>query len=194
MNYSTRFQAGGLAKSSYLPFKVNSAGVMPIIFASSLLALPATLARFAPNPVIIGAAKAVYPAAWPTFRSTSLSSASSTTSTLSSSWSPRMWRTSSRGRARHPGRPPWRRHQRVHHQGPRAPLDPGKRLPRFPRARSHGGGGHHRPDHLPRIRRHVAAHSRRRRHGHHPQGPLGDCDEPLRYLLGFLQGHAEKVK
>ena len=32
MNYSTRFQAGGLAKSSYLPFKVNSAGVMPIIF------------------------------------------------------------------------------------------------------------------------------------------------------------------
>ena len=61
MNYSTRFQAGGLAKSSYLPFKVNSAGVMPIIFASSLLALPATLARFAPNPVIIGAAKAVYP-------------------------------------------------------------------------------------------------------------------------------------
>ena len=61
MNYSTRFQAGGLAKSSYPPFKVNSAGVMPIIFASSLLALPATLARFAPNPVIIGAAKAVYP-------------------------------------------------------------------------------------------------------------------------------------
>ena len=61
MNYSTRFQAGGLAKSSYLPFKVNSAGVMPIIFASSLLALPATLARFAPNPVFIGAAKAVYP-------------------------------------------------------------------------------------------------------------------------------------
>ena len=61
MNYSTRFQAGGLAKSSYLPFKVNSAGVMPIIFASSLLALPATIARFAPNPVIIGAAKAVNP-------------------------------------------------------------------------------------------------------------------------------------
>ena len=61
MQYSTRFQAGGLAKSSYLPFKVNGAGVMPIIFASSLLALPATLARFAPNPVLIGAAKAVYP-------------------------------------------------------------------------------------------------------------------------------------
>jgi protein transport protein SEC61 subunit alpha len=47
-----------LAKSSYLPFKVNSAGVMPIIFASSLLALPATLARFAPNDILIGAAKA----------------------------------------------------------------------------------------------------------------------------------------
>ena len=49
MNYSTRFNAGGLAKSSYLPFKVNSAGVMPIIFASSLLALPATLTRFTDN-------------------------------------------------------------------------------------------------------------------------------------------------
>jgi len=61
MQYSTRFQAGGLAKSSYLPFKVNSAGVMPIIFASSLLALPATVARFVPSELLIGAAKAVYP-------------------------------------------------------------------------------------------------------------------------------------
>ena len=35
----------GLARTSYLPFKVNGAGVMPIIFASSLLALPSTLTR-----------------------------------------------------------------------------------------------------------------------------------------------------
>ena len=35
-----------LSKSSYLPFKVNSAGVMPVIFSSSLLAVPSALLRF----------------------------------------------------------------------------------------------------------------------------------------------------
>jgi preprotein translocase subunit SecY len=34
------------AQSSFLPFKVNSAGVMPIIFAISLLMFPATLAQY----------------------------------------------------------------------------------------------------------------------------------------------------
>ena len=61
MNYSTRFNAGGLAKSSYLPFKVNSAGVMPIIFASSLLALPATLTRFTDNGAVLGVARFLSP-------------------------------------------------------------------------------------------------------------------------------------
>ena len=61
MNYSTRFNAGGLAKSSYLPFKVNSAGVMPIIFASSLLALPATLTRFTDNGAVVGVARFLSP-------------------------------------------------------------------------------------------------------------------------------------
>lgn len=61
MQYSTRFNAGGLAKSSYLPFKVNSAGVMPIIFASSLLALPATLTRFTDNGAVMGVAKFLSP-------------------------------------------------------------------------------------------------------------------------------------
>jgi len=60
--YSTRYAAGALAKSSYLPFKVNSAGVMPIIFASSLLALPATLQRFAgPNPALDAVVAALGP-------------------------------------------------------------------------------------------------------------------------------------
>lgn len=40
--------AGG---STFLPFKVNSSGVMPIIFAMAFLALPATIGGFAPNPV-----------------------------------------------------------------------------------------------------------------------------------------------
>ncbi len=35
------------ANSSHLPLKLNTAGVIPPIFASSLLLLPATLATFA---------------------------------------------------------------------------------------------------------------------------------------------------
>ncbi|XP_073317617.1 preprotein translocase subunit SECY, chloroplastic [Primulina huaijiensis] len=48
INYASRYTsgAGGIQKSAYLPFKVNSAGVMPIIFSTSSLALPGTLARF----------------------------------------------------------------------------------------------------------------------------------------------------
>ncbi|KAI5441194.1 hypothetical protein KIW84_010595 [Lathyrus oleraceus] len=48
INYASRFtsKSGGIEKSAYLPFKVNSSGVMPIIFSTSSLALPGTLARF----------------------------------------------------------------------------------------------------------------------------------------------------
>ncbi|KAL1363328.1 hypothetical protein HN51_011527 [Arachis hypogaea] len=48
LNYASRFtsKTRGLEKSAYLPFKVNSSGVMPIIFSTSSLALPGTLARF----------------------------------------------------------------------------------------------------------------------------------------------------
>ena len=34
---------------SYMPMKINAAGVVPVIFASSLLAIPATIANFANN-------------------------------------------------------------------------------------------------------------------------------------------------
>ena len=34
---------------SYMPIKINAAGVIPVIFASSLLAIPATLAQFIKN-------------------------------------------------------------------------------------------------------------------------------------------------
>ncbi|KAJ4815857.1 hypothetical protein LUZ62_028423 [Rhynchospora pubera] len=50
LNYASRYssssQGMGLQRSAYLPFKVNSSGVMPIIFSTSSLALPGTLARF----------------------------------------------------------------------------------------------------------------------------------------------------
>ncbi|XP_010489581.1 PREDICTED: preprotein translocase subunit SCY1, chloroplastic-like [Camelina sativa] len=63
LNYASRYtsKAGGLKKSAYLPFKVNSAGVMPIIFSTSSLALPATLARFTGISALKNAAFALNP-------------------------------------------------------------------------------------------------------------------------------------
>jgi preprotein translocase subunit SecY len=61
VNYSSRYSAGALAKQSYLPFKVNATGVMPLIFASSLLALPASLARYADAAALDDAARALGP-------------------------------------------------------------------------------------------------------------------------------------
>jgi len=45
----------------YLPFKVNATGVMPLIFASSLLGLPAAAARYFDTPALDAAAAAVSP-------------------------------------------------------------------------------------------------------------------------------------
>ncbi|GMH16623.1 hypothetical protein Nepgr_018464 [Nepenthes gracilis] len=63
LNYASRFtsRSGGIQKSAYLPFKVNSAGVMPIIFSTSSLALPGTLARFTGLSVLKKAAVALNP-------------------------------------------------------------------------------------------------------------------------------------
>jgi preprotein translocase subunit SecY len=38
-----------LGKQNYIPFKLNSAGVVPVIFASSIIAIPALIAQFANN-------------------------------------------------------------------------------------------------------------------------------------------------
>ena len=38
-----------LGKQTFLPIKINSAGVIPVIFASSLLSIPATIAQFVNN-------------------------------------------------------------------------------------------------------------------------------------------------
>ncbi|KAI4335469.1 hypothetical protein L6164_014113 [Bauhinia variegata] len=63
LNYASRFTSriGGLEKSAYLPFKVNSSGVMPIIFSTSSLALPGTLARFTGLSALKKAAMALNP-------------------------------------------------------------------------------------------------------------------------------------
>ncbi|RWR75372.1 preprotein translocase subunit SCY1, chloroplastic isoform X1 [Cinnamomum micranthum f. kanehirae] len=63
LNYASRYssRSGGLQKSAYLPFKVNSSGVMPIIFSTSSLALPGTLARFTGLAALKKAAVALNP-------------------------------------------------------------------------------------------------------------------------------------
>lgn len=49
INYARRVRDGVNTQSSYLPLKLNQAGVMPIIFASSILAFPTIIAQFIIN-------------------------------------------------------------------------------------------------------------------------------------------------
>ncbi|KAG7672533.1 hypothetical protein KSW81_001495 [Nannochloris sp. 'desiccata'] len=61
MTYASRYRAGSLQRQAYLPFKVNATGVMPVIFSSSLLALPSAAARYINTPAMDTAAKALAP-------------------------------------------------------------------------------------------------------------------------------------
>eukprot|EP00252_Welwitschia_mirabilis_P020688 TRINITY_DN5115_c0_g1_i4.p1 TRINITY_DN5115_c0_g1~~TRINITY_DN5115_c0_g1_i4.p1 ORF type:complete len:476 (+),score=105.70 TRINITY_DN5115_c0_g1_i4:84-1511(+) len=63
INYASRYNlgSGGLQRSAYLPFKVNSSGVMPIIFSTSSLALPGTLSRLTGLASLKNAATALAP-------------------------------------------------------------------------------------------------------------------------------------
>jgi len=47
--------------NTYLPLRVNTAGVIPVIFASSLILFPATLTRFVPHPWMQAIADALSP-------------------------------------------------------------------------------------------------------------------------------------
>ncbi len=62
---SARRQIGSVAvlpeRQSYLPLKLISGGVMPIIFASAMLFLPATLANFTGNGVLLNLANWLSP-------------------------------------------------------------------------------------------------------------------------------------
>lgn len=61
MAYASRYRAGALQRQAYLPFKVNATGVMPVIFSSSLLALPSAAARYINIPAMENAAAALAP-------------------------------------------------------------------------------------------------------------------------------------
>lgn len=49
IQYSNKTSSAYGAKQNYMPIKVNSAGVMPVIFASMVVAIPATIAQFVKN-------------------------------------------------------------------------------------------------------------------------------------------------
>ena len=61
LNSASRYKAGALSKQNYFPFKVNGTGVMPVIFASSLLAVPPAIIKFGGFGDLGGAAAAVAP-------------------------------------------------------------------------------------------------------------------------------------
>ena len=46
IQYANKSTETTLSKKTYMPIKLNSAGVIPVIFASSLLAVPITIAQF----------------------------------------------------------------------------------------------------------------------------------------------------
>ena len=48
-------------QSTYIPFKVNQGGVIPIIFAQSIILFPATIGVFLPNPFIQSLAQSIRP-------------------------------------------------------------------------------------------------------------------------------------
>lgn len=62
IHYAKRRTESGLAASSYLPLRLNQAGVIPIIFAVSLVLMPSMLGQFlsnVPNATVANIAKAV---------------------------------------------------------------------------------------------------------------------------------------
>jgi preprotein translocase subunit SecY len=51
-------------QKSFIPLRINSAGVMPIIFAQSIIIVPGTLASFTQSGFLRGAADALTPGSW----------------------------------------------------------------------------------------------------------------------------------
>ena len=59
-------------QKSFIPIRINSAGVMPIIFAQSLIVVPGTLAAFTTVPWLRGLADTFAPNTWPYYITYSL--------------------------------------------------------------------------------------------------------------------------
>jgi len=67
IQYVRKGSIGGKAEttSSYLPLRINPAGVIPIIFASTLITTPATIATFAPDSVFFQQISVVFSPQYP---------------------------------------------------------------------------------------------------------------------------------
>lgn len=62
INYATRYSESSIKPDkSFMPLKVNGAGVMPVIFASSVVSLPAAIASFLDLEILNAMAKGVGP-------------------------------------------------------------------------------------------------------------------------------------
>lgn len=62
IHYAKRRTESGLGATSYIPLRLNQAGVIPIIFAVSLVLLPSLLGQFLaniPNPVVANIARTI---------------------------------------------------------------------------------------------------------------------------------------
>jgi len=62
IQYANRHSSAQLSgrKDSFIPFKLNSAGVIPVIFASSLVSLPLTIVNMFPNVAFAGALNTIF--------------------------------------------------------------------------------------------------------------------------------------
>ncbi len=52
------------ASRNFIPLRINTAGVMPIIFAQSVIVIPGALAQFSGNPGLQAAAEHIQPGTW----------------------------------------------------------------------------------------------------------------------------------
>ena len=62
IHYAKRRTQSGLSATSYIPLRLNQAGVIPIIFAVSLVLLPSLLGQFLaniPNPIVANIARTI---------------------------------------------------------------------------------------------------------------------------------------
>lgn len=53
IQYSNKTTVASAGNKNYIPFKVNSANVVPVIFASAIISIPQTIARFVKNETYI---------------------------------------------------------------------------------------------------------------------------------------------
>jgi preprotein translocase subunit SecY len=67
IQYANRHNSAQLSgqKDSFIPFKLNSAGVIPVIFASTLISVPLTVANFFPNAGWAGIVETIFDSTQP---------------------------------------------------------------------------------------------------------------------------------